>query len=139
MANYFCTDSVEEQVDYLTDKVKDLNTKKLDKAAVVQATGTGTDVVMSQKAVTDAIAAESSNYYTKTESDAKYSQATNLENGTGENSVQQKYIVDGVDYSANASGINSIALGGKRFDKLDDLNRTATSAEGNQSFAACYW
>ena len=55
MANYFCTDSVEEQVDYLTDKVKDLNTKKLDKAAVVQATGTGTDVVMSQKAVTDVI------------------------------------------------------------------------------------
>ena len=55
MANYFCTDSVEEQVDYLTDKVKDLNTKKLDKAAVVQATGTGIDVVMSQKAVTDEI------------------------------------------------------------------------------------
>ena len=55
MANYFCTDSVEEQVDYLTDKVTDLNTKKLDKAAVVQATGTGTDVVMSQKSVTDVI------------------------------------------------------------------------------------
>lgn len=76
------------------------------------------------------------NYYTKTESDAKYSQATNLENGTGENSVRQKYIVDGVDYSANASGINSIALGGKRFDKLTDTTRTSTSAEGNQSFAA---
>ena len=28
MANYFCTDSVEEQVDYLTDKVKDLKTNK---------------------------------------------------------------------------------------------------------------
>ena len=55
MANYFCTDSVEEQVDYLTDKVKDLKTTKLDKAAVVQATGTGIDVVMSQKAVTDTI------------------------------------------------------------------------------------
>ena len=55
MDNYFCANSVEEQVDYLTDKVKDLNTKKLDKAAVVQATGTGTDVVMSQKAVTDVI------------------------------------------------------------------------------------
>lgn len=55
MANYFCTDSVEEQVDYLTDKVKDLNTKKLDKASIVQETGTGTDVVMSQKAVTDVI------------------------------------------------------------------------------------
>ena len=55
MANYFCTDSVEEQVDYLTDQVKDLNTKKLDKAAIVQATGTGIDVVMSQKAVTDEI------------------------------------------------------------------------------------
>lgn len=56
MVNYFCTDSVEEQVDYLTDKITDLNTKKLDKAAIVQTTGTGTDVVMSQKAVTDAIA-----------------------------------------------------------------------------------
>lgn len=55
MANYFCTDSVEEQVDLLTDKVKDLNTKKLDKAAVVQETGTGTNVVMSQKAVTDTV------------------------------------------------------------------------------------
>ncbi len=55
MANYFCTDSVEEQVDYLTDKVKDIITNKLDKASIVQETGTGTDVVMSQKAVTDAI------------------------------------------------------------------------------------
>ena len=55
MANYFCTNSVEEQVDYLTDQVKDLNTKKLDKTAIVQATGTGIDVVMSQKAVTDEI------------------------------------------------------------------------------------
>ena len=55
MANYFCTDSVEEQVDYLTDKVTDLNTKKLDKTAIVQASGSGIDVVMSQKAVTDTI------------------------------------------------------------------------------------
>ena len=46
MENYFCANSVEEQVDYLTDKVKDLNTKKLDKAAVVQEVGTGTDVVV---------------------------------------------------------------------------------------------
>ena len=69
MANYFCTDSVEEQVDLLTDKVKDLNTKKLDKAAIVQETGTGTDVVMSQKAVTDEL--------------SKKSNATNLANGTG--------------------------------------------------------
>lgn len=56
MANHFCTNSVEEQVNYLIDKVKGLNTNKLDKTAVVQETGTGTDVVMSQKAVTDAIA-----------------------------------------------------------------------------------
>ena len=55
MANYFCTDSVEEQVDYLTDKVKDLKTTKLDKAAIVQEAGTGTEVVMSQKVVTDAL------------------------------------------------------------------------------------
>ena len=58
MANYFCTNSVEEQVDYLTDKVKDIITNKLDKASIVQETGTGTDVVMSQKAVTDAIASK---------------------------------------------------------------------------------
>lgn len=56
MANYICIDSVEEQVNYLIDKIKDLKTNKLDKTAVVQETGTGTDVVMSQKAVTDAIA-----------------------------------------------------------------------------------
>ena len=55
MENYFCANSVEEQVDYLTDKVKDIITNKLDKASIVQETGTGTDVVMSQKAVTDAI------------------------------------------------------------------------------------
>ena len=74
MANYFCTDSVEEQVDYLTDKVKDLKTTKLDKAAVVQETGTGTNVVMSQKAVTDQI-------------DQK-SNATNLANGTADVLIQ---------------------------------------------------
>ena len=56
MENYFCANSVEEQVDYLTDKVKDIITNKLDKASIVQETGTGTDVVMSQKSVTDAIA-----------------------------------------------------------------------------------
>ena len=74
MANYFCTNSVEEQVDYLTDQVKDLKTSKLDKAAIVQEVGTGTDVVMSQKSVTDVI--------------NKYSQATNLENGTGDVLIQ---------------------------------------------------
>lgn len=56
MANYICIDSVEEQVNYLIDKIKDLKNSKLDKTDVVQETGTGTDVVMSQKAVTDAIA-----------------------------------------------------------------------------------
>ena len=56
MENYFCTNSVEEQVDYLIDKVKDTINNKLDKASIVQEIGTGTDVVMSQKAVTDAIA-----------------------------------------------------------------------------------
>ena len=114
MANYFCTDSVEEQVDYLTDKVKDLKTNKLDKAAIVQEVGTGTDVVMSQKAVTDAIAAESSNYYTKTESDAKYSQATNLENGTGTGSLVQKRLKsDGVTWTtAKAYQGASTAIGG---------------------------
>ena len=89
MANYFCTDSVEEQVDFLTDKVKDLNTKKLDKAAVVQATGTGTDVVMSQKAVTDVINenlqtinTEISNKLTKPTNPSAESAVTMLANGT---------------------------------------------------------
>lgn len=75
MANYFCTDSVEEQVDYLTDKVKDLKTNKLDKAAVVQATGIGTDVVMSQKAVTDVI--NESLQAVNTELDGKLTKPTN--------------------------------------------------------------
>lgn len=60
----------------------------------------------------------------------------NIENGTGENSVQQKYIVDETDYSAQATGENAVALNGKRYDKLTDTNRTPTSAEGKQSFAA---
>ena len=41
-----------------------------------------------------ATAAELGNYYTKTESDEKYSQATNLENGNGGNSLQQKVTAD---------------------------------------------
>lgn len=41
-------------------------------------------------ATTEDIAAELENYYTKTESDAKYSQATNIENGTGTGSLKQK-------------------------------------------------
>ena len=64
MANYFCTDSVEEQVDFLTDKVKDLNTKK--------------------------------------------SNATNLENGIGENSLVQKSF-KGKENKAYQR--NSVALG----------------------------
>ena len=64
------------------------------------------------------------------------STATNLTNGTGVDSLIQKYIVEGTDYSAQAIGENAIALGGKRYDKLTDTNRTPTSAEGNQSFAA---
>jgi len=60
----------------------------------------------------------------------------NLENGSGDYSLRQKYFVNGVDYSATASGVNAVALGGKRYDKLDDTSRTPTSADGNQSFAA---
>ena len=41
-------------------------------------------------ATTEDITAELGNYYTKTESDGRYSQATNLENGTGTSSIQQK-------------------------------------------------
>ena len=60
----------------------------------------------------------------------------NIENSTGDYSLRQKYVVSGADYGAVASGENAVALGGKRYDMLDDITRTATSAEGNQSFAA---
>lgn len=60
----------------------------------------------------------------------------NIESGTGTASVQQKYVVNNNTYSANASGVNATAFGGKRYDKLTDGNRMPTSAEGNQSFAA---
>lgn len=60
----------------------------------------------------------------------------NIENSSGVYSLRQKYKVDNLDYGAVASGENAVALGGKRYDMLDDITRTATSAEGNQSFAA---
>ena len=84
MANYFCTDSVEEQVDYLTDKVKDLKTTKLDKAAIVQEAGTGTDVVISQKAVTDGFASktELNGKLTKPANPSAESAVTMLADGT---------------------------------------------------------
>ncbi len=54
------------------------------------------------------------NYYTKTESDAKYSQATNLENGTGTGSLVQKRLKsDGATWTtAKAYQGASTALGG---------------------------
>lgn len=61
---------------------------------------------------------------------------SNLINGSGEYSVQQKYIENNTDYSAKAIGKNATAFGGKRYNKLTDSDRTPTSAEGNQSFAA---
>lgn len=60
----------------------------------------------------------------------------NIENSTGNSSLRQKYTVNDVDYGAVASGENATAFGGKRYNKLTDVNRTPTSAEGNQSFAA---
>lgn len=60
----------------------------------------------------------------------------NIENSTGNSSLRQKYSVNDVDYGAVASGENATAFGGKRYNKLTDDNRTPTSAEGNQSFAA---
>lgn len=48
---------LENRVNDIEASIADLTDGKLDKTAVVQETGTGTDVVMSQKAVTDAIAA----------------------------------------------------------------------------------
>lgn len=60
----------------------------------------------------------------------------NIENSSGVYSLRQKYKIDNLDYGAVASGENAVAFGGKRYDMLDDITRTATSAEGNQSFAA---
>lgn len=47
---------LENRVNDIESSITDLNNEKLDKTSVVQVSGTGTDVVMSQKAVTDAIA-----------------------------------------------------------------------------------
>lgn len=47
---------LENRVNDIEASIADLTDGKLDKTAVVQETGTGTDVVMSQKAVTDALA-----------------------------------------------------------------------------------
>lgn len=61
-----------------------------------------------------------------------------LEKGDGAGSVQQKSAtLDEVAIpGAEATGFQAVALGGMRPDKLDDANRSATSAEGIQSFAA---
>lgn len=61
---------------------------------------------------------------------------SNLENGTGESSLRQKYVKNNTDYSAQATGENAAAFGGKRWDMLTNSSKTPTSAEGKQSFAA---
>lgn len=61
---------------------------------------------------------------------------SNLENGTGEASLRQKYVKNNTDYSAQAIGENATAFGGKRWDMLTNSSKTPTSAEGKQSFAA---
>lgn len=61
---------------------------------------------------------------------------SNLENSTGESSLRQKYIKNNTDYSAQATGENATAFGGKRWDMLTNSSKTPTSAEGKQSFAA---
>lgn len=58
----------------------------------------------------------------------------NISNGGGDYSLRQKYNVGDKDLSAIATGINAVAFGGLRYDK--STNRTPTSADGNQSFAA---
>lgn len=91
-----------------------------------------------QMADTDYVNNNLENYYTKTESDVKYSQATNLENGTGQGSLVQKYVKNDVDYSAQATGIDSVAFGGLRFDydPTKHSGDTTNTAAGNQSFVA---
>ena len=63
----------------------------------------------------------------------------NLKNGEGNHSVQQKYIVNLIDYGAKANGIGSAAFGGVRYDKLDKydpVNNPGTTVNGNQSFGS---
>ena len=75
------------------------------------------------------------NYYTKTESDAKYSQATNLENGTGQDSIVQKYSgeVDETHYASSTTGESDVCLGeanlssGKRNILCGKLNENTGS------------
>lgn len=120
-------------------------------ADLLQTSGQSETQAMSQKAVTEAIAEERATASAEVKAEETRAKAEenklaeeiskkignlNIENGDGEGSLQQKYVKDGIDYSANAAGENAVAFGGKRFDKLSDANRTATSAEGNQSFAS---
>lgn len=75
------------------------------------------------------------NYYTKTESDAKYSQATNLENGTGQDSLVQTYsgVVDATHYESSTTGESDVCLGeantssGKRNLLTGKLNQNTGS------------
>ena len=61
--------------------------------------------------------------------DARNGSILNIKNGEGTSSIQQ------VGFDATASGTNSFAIGGKRYDKLDDATKSPTLALGNQSFA----
>lgn len=72
--------------------------------------------------------------------EVKKTNASNLENGTGKNSLQQKYIKDGVDYSAQATGENSAAFGGLRYDydpEKHSGDKTNTAAGGQSFVTGC--
>lgn len=92
---------------------------------IKQETGTSTTATISQNAITNEL--------------AKKSTATNIVNGTGAyGSLNQKFVVNGYDFSAVASGQNAVAFNGLRADKVgvSGATQTPTSAEGVQSFAA---
>ena len=83
------------------------------------------------------------NYYTKTESDAKYSQATNLKNGTGVNSVQQTQDSSYICIAIKTKNPNAYALDNTLTDSepiggIGDYASSfggASSAQGKRSHA----
>lgn len=75
------------------------------------------------------------NYYTKTESDAKYSQATNLENGTGTSSIQQKQDSGYTGIAIKTKNPNAYTLDNTLTDNepIGGIGDFASSFGGNSS------
>lgn len=85
------------------------------------------------------------NYYTKTESDAKYSQATNLENGTGTGSLVQKRLKsDGVTwttakaYQGAGAAFGGGTQAGMTFEEWKNDNPTGTQEDYDKSYSFAF-